>query len=97
MQKRDWQRVGLFAALGVGLATSSMAADSVSLAGKWRFALDRDDKGIKDKWFNRTLPDQINLPGALQNQGFGDDISTNTVWTGGFVIEKWYKIPRFEK
>ena len=52
------------------------AAESLPLAGKWRFALDRTDAGIGEKWFAKDLPDKIQLPGILQAQGYGDDIAT---------------------
>ncbi|MBC8094288.1 MAG: hypothetical protein H7Y43_00620, partial [Akkermansiaceae bacterium] len=64
---------------GLGL-TGTRAAERVSIAGQWRFALDRVDDGISEEWFNKTLPDQIDLPGALQSQGFGDEISIHTPW-----------------
>ena len=41
-----------------------------SLAGEWRFALDRSDAGVPETWFSRDLPDRITLPGVLQAQGF---------------------------
>jgi len=56
MNTWDWRWIGLFAAFGAGIAASSAAGDAISLAGKWRFALDRNDTGIKDQWFNRTRP-----------------------------------------
>src|SRR5712671_5680513 len=56
------------------------AAEISSLAGEWRFALDRTDTGVGEKWFTKDLPDKIKLPGILQAQGYGDDISTNTPW-----------------
>ena len=54
------------------------AAETIQLAGEWRFALDRADVGVGEKWFAKDLPDKIQLPGILQAQGYGDDISTNT-------------------
>ncbi|MFZ0033541.1 MAG: sugar-binding domain-containing protein, partial [Sedimentisphaerales bacterium] len=36
----------------------------VSLAGQWRFALDPNNVGITEKWFQKPLNDQINLPGT---------------------------------
>src|SRR3954466_7531515 len=36
-----------------------------SLAGHWRFAIDRDDKGIDRRLFARELDDQIDLPGSV--------------------------------
>ena len=70
---------------------------SFPLAGTWRFQLDRADVGVSERWFERALTERIQLPGALQNQGFGDDISTNTAWTGGSVVEQWLKLPQYEK
>ncbi len=52
----------------------------VSLAGDWRFKLDRDNVGDSEKWFTTDLTDKIKLPGILQAQGYGDDISTDTPW-----------------
>ncbi len=80
--------------LGAALA---QAADSVSLAGEWRFALDRKDAGVAEKWFGKNLADRIQLPGALQNQGFGDDITVATKWTGGTRVERWLTLPQYEK
>ena len=60
------------------------------LGGMWRFALDRGDSGVREQWFNRFLPDQIKLPGVLQSQGFGDEISTNTPWVLSLYDRYWY-------
>ncbi len=67
-------------------------ADERSLAGRWRFALDRDDTGESDRWFARPLPETIQLPGALTAQGFGDAPSFQTQWTGtGWRYPKMYQ------
>lgn len=70
-------------------APEAPASGGVSLAGDWRFELDRDDVGREQRWYERSLPKTVQLPGALQNQGFGDDISTNTAWTGAVGVERW--------
>ncbi|HEV2694489.1 MAG TPA: hypothetical protein VG347_16465 [Verrucomicrobiae bacterium] len=67
------------------------AAESIPLAGEWRFALDRDDVGINEKWFAKNLPDKIQLPGILQAQRYGDDIATNTPWVLT-LGDAWWKI-----
>lgn len=54
---------------------------TVPLGGTWRFALDRADIGATERWFNRDLPDQVKLPGSLQEQGFGEEPSAATKWT----------------
>ena len=40
-----------------------------SLDGPWRFALDRLDTGIAERWCDRQLPETIRLPGSLPGQG----------------------------
>lgn len=59
------------------------AAQPASLHGQWRFALDSSDAGVNEQWFSRDLPDRIQLPGALQYQGFGERPSGDTKWTAG--------------
>ena len=64
-------------------------SQQLSLAGTWRFSLDREDLGIQEEWFSITLPDHIYLPGILQSQGYGDEISTDTPWVLGLGGEWW--------
>ncbi|OHB67988.1 MAG: hypothetical protein A2V70_09865 [Planctomycetes bacterium RBG_13_63_9] len=40
---------------------------------------------------------QIRLPGSLQEQGFGEDVSVETKWTGGIVDRSWFTAPRYER
>ena len=74
-----------------------LAVETISLAGQWRFALDRNDVGNQENWFTKILPDKIKLPGSLPEQGIGDPITTNTVWTGGIVDRTFFTAPEFEK
>ena len=39
---------------------------SRNLAGQWRFALDRENKGIREKWHAKKLADTILLPGSTE-------------------------------
>jgi len=64
------------------IVSSAAAMEPIPLAGEWRFALDRDDSGLKaepDQW---KFPDKIQLPGLVTAQGFGEKPSLETVWTG---------------
>jgi hypothetical protein len=76
------------------LAAAANAADEISLAGEWRFALDPSDVGEKEQWFARDLPDRIQLPGVLQAQGFGDPPSSATKWTAG-IGQALLKEPKY--
>jgi hypothetical protein len=64
-----------------------------SLAGMWRFAMDPGDSGIKNQWFNQRLSpfqNPIRLPGVLQEQRLGDEISTKTPWVLSLYDRFWY-------
>jgi hypothetical protein len=68
---------------------------SLSLAGTWLCQLDRADAGLKERWFARELVHLIQLPGSLQEHGYGDDISTNTTWTGSLTDRSWFTAERY--
>ena len=72
------------------LPNLTRAAENLNLAGNWRFSLDRDDLGISEKWFEKRLTEEISLPGVLQSQGFGDDISTKTPWVLSLYDKNWF-------
>ncbi len=76
---------------------SAPTAESRSLAGTWRLQLDRDDAGVQERWFEGSLKEAIQLPGALQNQGFGDDIAVETSWTGDVGAERWLSGPQYAR
>jgi hypothetical protein len=89
------KRILILMATGVCFAVG--AADNFPLSGQWRFQLDRADAGIRERWFARTLPDQIELPGSLPAQGIGDDVSTNTPWIGSVKQSPWFTAPEYAK
>lgn len=62
----------------------------IDLAGTWQFALDRGDVGESQRWFDRALDGRIALPGSLQAQGLGDDVTVDTAWTGDIVDRSWF-------
>jgi hypothetical protein len=75
---------------------SAVAAESwLSLAGDWRFELDRQDAGMTERWFSRSLPDRVRLPGCLTERGIGDPVTVETKWTGGIVDKSWFTAPEF--
>ena len=70
--------------------------DALPLSGVWRFELDPADEGLVASWENRTLADRIRLPGVLQAQGFGEDVTVDTKWTGQIVDRSFFTSPRYE-
>ena len=87
---RIYLRICSLAAIFI-FTTQLRAAETISFDGQWRFALDRNDVGTNENWFAKNLPDKIQLPGILQAQGYGDDISTNTPWVLT-LGDAWWKI-----
>ena len=71
-------------------AEQGSAAETLPLAGEWRFAIDRTDTGTNENWFAKNLPDKIKLPGILESQGYGDEISTTTPWVLSLYDHFWF-------
>lgn len=68
----------------------------IPLNGKWQTRLDREDVGIKDFWYKQEFMDTINLPGSLQEQGYGDSPTLKTEWVGWINAEEYAK-PKYDK
>src|SRR5450759_4376856 len=64
------------------LINNNSFSQQISLAGVWRFAVDRDDVGINEMWFNKKPGDVIKLPGTMAENRKGDDVTLQTKWTG---------------
>lgn len=78
------------------LSACQPADDTLSLQGEWKFALDPNDAGVKEQWYEKQLTDVITLPGSLQEQGYGNDVDLTTQWTGQVVDSSWYYAPGYE-
>jgi hypothetical protein len=76
------------------LTCVAFGGEEIDLSGQWNFKLDRDNVGMDEQWFLRKLPEQITLPGSLQEQGYGDKPSANTQWTSRIGMQL-LKDPRF--
>ena len=78
-------------------ATPQEQRKVISLAGQWGFQLDPKGVGEKEKWCKTELPQCIKLPGSTAENGYGDDISVDTKWTGTVVDKSWYTEEKYEK
>ncbi len=78
------------------LSSCLFAADVIDLSGTWKLALDREDAGQQQNWFEKTLPGQndVQLPGSIQEQGYGDRPGLKTPWTGDLKHDEWEE-PRY--
>ncbi|MFV0565888.1 MAG: sugar-binding domain-containing protein [Flavobacteriaceae bacterium] len=67
------------------------AQDFINLSGKWQFKLDPENVGVNEKWYeNFNSENTINLPGCLQEQGYGNIPNSNTQWWAGTRLDKWF-------
>lgn len=91
---KTFPRLFALVAFAVSFAAALSAQPaSQSLAGEWRFGLDRGDAGVNEQWFARALAgrDNIKLPGVLQAQGYGNDIAVDTPWVVA-LGDAWWKL-----
>lgn len=72
-------------------------AQEISLAGQWQFAMDREDEGVGEKWFNRRLAEVVKLPGSMAENGKGDDVTLQTKWTGSIYDSSFFFRPSLAK
>jgi len=69
---------------------------TLSLAGPWRVALDRDDIGVAERWPDRDLDGPaIELPGDLAQRGLGDPVTLETRWTGSVFDPSYFTAPEY--
>lgn len=85
--------------INTGWTAEQTAAQTqtLSLKGTWQFALDPDDAGVSENWFARTFDEQIKLPGTLQEQGFGNEITAQTRWMGRLYDKAWAQRAEHQK
>jgi hypothetical protein len=72
-------------------------AQQISLSGKWRFKIDKQDEGQAQKWYNQKLPETVELPGSMAGNLKGDEITLKTKWTGSIYDSSYFYHPRLEK
>lgn len=76
------------------LSVCAFAQQTIDLSGKWQFAIDREQQGVAQQWFNRvSLDDEILLPGSMTEQLKGDLPSVHTVWTGSLYDSTYFFNP----
>lgn len=75
------------------ILSTQVHAQHISLSGKWRFAIDSADKGLREKWFLQQLTDSIQLPGTMTENGKGNDITLQTKWTGSIYDSSFFFRP----
>lgn len=89
-----WHTLLLLLALGTSTVGQNKKID---LQGEWRFDIDRNDVGIKERWFSKDLKDKLTLPGSMTENRKGDEVSLNTQWTASIYDSSFFYNPRLEK
>ena len=75
-----------------------MSAQTIDLAGRWKFQIDRNDRGVTEQWYvNHKFDDSIDLPGSMPQRLKGDDISMNTQWVGSLYDSSYFFNPYMER
>lgn len=78
------------------LSGVAFAGETVSLAGKWRFALDQSRVGATEEWFKKDLADSIKLPGTIDDAGLGPKNTVKPTLSGpsrvyDYAGPAWYQ------
>lgn len=79
----------------------SIQAASIDLSGTWTFQLDPENVGAKEAWFNKTLPEEVQLPGTTDENEKGirndkahiDRLSRIWVWKGAAWYQREVVVP----
>ncbi len=84
---------GLFCVLSIvsHCLARSDTSGMIDLRGTWRFAMDAEDVGTNQGWYERDLGNRIQLPGVLQSQGYGNRVSAETPWVLSLYDHYWYE------
>lgn len=71
----------------------------IDLSGDWSFKVDSLDQGISEQWYQSQFKETITLPGSMNTNGKGDELSVKTKWTGNIWDNDsvWYKDPKMAK
>ena len=71
----------LFAPVRVNPILAHPQERRMSLGGAWRFRLDPEDRGSRERWFGDAgmFREEIEVPGCWQGQGFGGD-GKDMIW-----------------
>ena len=71
--------------------------EELSLAGVWRFKIDSLDQGVEQHWYNGEFSETVKLPGSMAENGKGDEVTLNTLWTGDIVDRSYFTEKKYEK
>lgn len=80
-----------FALIFVFQSIALFGQNTFSLSGEWKFKIDSTSIGETQKWYNTDFSETVQLPGSMNLNGKGNDVSVNTPWTGSMWNKEWYQ------
>lgn len=89
----DMKKIGKILALGCmawllsAHAQAAVDPETIDLSGRWEFGVGTSE----------VYDDSIDLPGSMQTNGKGNDVTAHTVWTGSTYDSSYYFNPFMEK
>ncbi len=69
-----------FLTLVIAFGVNAQELNEIDLSGEWSVKLDPKNEGVSEKWYEIGFEDKMNLPGCLQEQGYGEKPGPNTKW-----------------
>lgn len=72
-------------------------AQRIDLSGTWRFATDKENIGIAEKWYLHRLSDNVRLPGSMLTNGKGNPVNLQTQWTGTLADKMFFESDVYER
>ena len=92
------KKIMTFVAASLFCVCGAVSQETVNLAGYWDFQIDRNDKGVGERWYERaSLDDEIELPASMPQRLKGDDVTVETKWVGSLYDSSYFYNPYMEK
>lgn len=76
---------------------SRKGVSNLDLSGEWAFKMDSMDQGFEERWFNREFSETVILPGSMNTNGKGNEVSLHTKWTGSIFDSAFFFQPEYAK
>lgn len=88
------QLLGVLFTLLTLAACQNKSTSTIDLSGNWSVTLDSLDVGEAEQWWKNQPESAVfaRLPGSLNENDLGDEVTVNTQWTGNMWNDSaWYK------
>ncbi|MFY0601284.1 MAG: hypothetical protein JXR03_16525 [Cyclobacteriaceae bacterium] len=84
-----WQLIcSLFILFVSAVSCEQPENSSIDLSGEWYVKLDPKNVGIQQEWYEQHGTNTIQLPGCLQEQGYGEQPGPKTEWWAPLDLTK---------